>query len=110
MLYDQIIEVIIILFIRFVLILPQENLQHIHFSENIDMFYSTSDVNSLNSSATTMALQCGSFYCCENTPVGIGKDTVLFSVVLKLNACDTSTVINTVKLIMEYWHFFTRGI
>jgi hypothetical protein len=61
MLYDQIIGVIIILFVRFVLILPQEYLQHINFSENINMFYSTSDFNPLNSSATTMALQCGSF-------------------------------------------------
>jgi hypothetical protein len=39
MLYDQIIEVMIILFIRFVLILPQENLQRIDFSENIGMFF-----------------------------------------------------------------------
>jgi len=61
MLYDQIIEVIITLFIRLVLILPQENLQRINYSENINMFYSTTDVNPLNSSATMMALQCGSF-------------------------------------------------
>jgi len=75
MLYDEIIEVIIILFMRFVLILPQENLQLINFGENVNMFYSTYDVNPLNSSATTMALQCGSFYCRENTRDGIGKDT-----------------------------------
>jgi len=55
MLCDQIIEVIIILFIRFFLILPQEDLQRINCSEFMNMFYSTSDFNPMNSSATTMA-------------------------------------------------------